>query len=212
MGALLAMMKRARLAAMLAGAALGVAGCDTLSAMAPGGGATTKRISLDQLGQPRLRASLERRGTSALMHVTGRNGDVVTWETPQRISVSLADGVLVATRGLGHDLMSVEVREARAALKGALPAGADYPRFYGYLDGEHRTTYCSFLCHVVVPERDVVETTGDGRLITRITERCSDPDFSFSNVYWRADDGELVRSRQWIGPELGHIRLERVSG
>jgi len=212
MGAFLAMMKRAAMAVMLAGTVMGVAGCDTLSSMAPGIGATTKRISLDQAQVPRLRASLLKRGTSAMMHVTGRNGDVVTWETPERVSVSLAGGVLVATRGLGHDLMSAEVREARAALAGSMPAGSDYPRFYGYMDGEHRTWFRSFLCHVVVAERDVVETTSDGRKVTRVTERCTDPDLEFTNVYWRAPDGELVRSRQWIGPELGHIRLEHVPG
>lgn len=212
MGAFLAMIKRAAMAVMLAGTVLGVAGCDTLSSMAPGIGATTKRISLDEAGEPRLRASLLKRGTSAMMHITGRNGDVVTWETPERISVSLAGGVLVATRGLGHDLMSAEVTEARAALAGSVPPGTEYPRFYGSLDGEHRTRFRSFLCRVAVPERDVVESIGDGRKVTRITERCSDPDLEFTNVYWRAPDGELVRSRQWIGPELGHIRLERLPG
>jgi len=224
MGAVLAMTARAwkpraGIGAALAGAALLLAGCGSLTLPSVGGGAADPRASLDRAtleaqGQPVLYATLPALGTAARMRPSGRNGDVVTWRTPDRVSVSLASGVLVATRGLGYDLMSAETTRARAALSeaaaGAPPSGAGYPRIYGYLDGEHRPQFRSFFCRVSGRDRDVIEILGARRAVVRITETCSDPDLDFTNIYWRGPDGLTWKSRQWVGPDLGYLHTERL--
>jgi hypothetical protein len=210
--------KRAGIVAALAGAVVLLAGCGGLLPSGGGAGGANPAASLDRAtleaqGQPVLYATLPALGTSALMRPSGRNGDVVTWRTPDRVSLSLHAGVLVATRGLGHDLMSAETTRARAALSETAPgpaSGAGYPRIYGYLDGEHRPQFRSFFCRVSGRDREVIEILGARHAVTRITESCSDPDLEFTNTHWRGPDGLAWKSRQWVGPDLGYLHTERL--
>lgn len=209
--------ERAGIVAALAGAAVLLAGCGGLlpsgGSGGAGPGASLDRATLEAQGQPVLYATLPALGTSALMRPSGRNGDVVTWRTPDRVSLSLHAGVVTATRGLGHDLMSAETTRARAALSETAsgPAsGAGYPRIYGYLDGEHRPQFRSFFCRVSGRDREVIEILGARHAVTRITESCSDPDLEFTNTHWRGPDGLAWKSRQWVGPDLGYLHTERL--
>lgn len=203
--------------AALAGAVLVLAGCGGRILPSGGGatgpGASLDRAALEAQGQPALYATLPALGTAALMRPSGRNGDVVTWRTPDRVSVSLHAGVVTATRGLGPDLMSAETTRARAALAEATagaPPGAGYPRIHGYLDGEHRVQFRSFFCQVRGRDRAVIEILGASREVIRITESCSDPDLAFTNTHWRGADGISWKSRQWVGPDLGYLHTERL--
>jgi len=207
---------RAGIVAALAGAAVLLAGCG--SGILPSGGARPKasldRAALEARDQPALHATLPALGTAAVMRPSGRNGDVVTWRTPDRVSLSLASGVLIATRGLGHDLMSAETTRAREALAeaaaGAPPTGAGYPRIHGYLDGEHRPEFRSFFCHVSGRAPEVIEILGARHAVIRITETCTDPDLEITNIHWRGPDGFTWKSRQWVSPELGYLHTERL--
>lgn len=206
---------RAGIGAALAGAALLLAGCGGILPSGGGGGAgaSPDRATLEAQGQPVLYATLPALGTAALMRPSGRNGDVVTWRTPDRVSVSLHAGVVTATRGLGPDLMSAETTRARAALSEAASgaaSGPGYPRIYGYLDGEHRPQFRSFFCRVSGRDREVIEILGARHAVTRITESCSDPDLAFTNTHWRGPDGLAWKSRQWVGPDLGYLHTERL--
>ncbi|UWR35713.1 YjbF family lipoprotein (plasmid) [Sulfitobacter sp. W027] len=143
-----------------------------------------------QLGNgPFMVAQLGEGDRTSLLLQAGRNRDVVTYVTPDGISVNLRQGVLISTRGLGFDLMSANVSEVLASLR----QGGSAVRIHRYLDGEDQIVIKSFICDYV------------GNI--NITESCYGNDQTFENRY-RMSAGRVVVSRQWIGPQIGYISLE----
>ena len=135
-------------------------------------------------------AVLERRNQASVLIENTRNRDVVTYLTPDGVSVSLRQGVLVATRGLGFDLMTADVDAVLPALRGG---GQGVVRVHRYLDGEEQVVIRSFIC----------DYTGRGT----VTETCHSDGFKITNSY-QLGGGGIIASRQWVSPEQGYLRLE----
>lgn len=136
-------------------------------------------------------AQLEQNERASILVRKGMNRGVETYFTPDNISISLTQGVLVSTRGLGFDLMSGDVAEVIAGLR----HGGRAVRVHRYLDGEDQIVIKSYIC----------DYSGNAR----ITETCYGKDHSFKNSY-QMSAGKVVASRQWVSPDLGYIRLEDV--
>ncbi|MCF2869680.1 YjbF family lipoprotein [Octadecabacter sp. G9-8] len=152
---------------------------------------------LEQIGIPVIIAHLESLGGTTLMAERARNGAVTTFMSDQRISISFNQGVIVATRGLGNDLMSANVTEVVASLDDAR-SGTAATRIHTYLDGENQTQTRQFNCSY--------NPDPEGKII----EACRDGDVTFENQYWRDQAGVPVASRQWIGPQLGYLIVEHL--
>lgn len=142
-------------------------------------------------------ATLEERQVSSVLLEVGRNRDTVTYLTPDGISLALREGMLVGTRGLGFDLMNADVEEPLAALAGGAASGV--VRLHRYLDGENATVLRSFVCDY--------ERSG-----SNIAETCHTPDLTVNNSYEMTQDGRIAASRQWIGPDLGYVKIQQVRG
>ena len=119
-----------------------------------------------------------------------RNRDVVTYLTPDGISVSLRHGVLVATRGLGFDLMTADVSAVIPAIRNR---SQEVIRVHRYLDGEEQVVIRTFIC----------DYSGAGT----VTETCYSDGLRITNTYDLG--GRAIRaSRQWVSPEQGYLRVE----
>ncbi|MAM00302.1 MAG: hypothetical protein CL583_17825 [Alteromonadaceae bacterium] len=140
-------------------------------------------------------ATLTKRKVSSVLLGAGRNGDTVTYLTPDGISMALREGMLVGTRGLGFDLMNADVEEPLAALAGGADTGV--VRLHRYLDGENATELRSFVCDYA-------------RNGATINETCHTPGITINNSYEMTRQGQIAASRQWIGPEVGYVEIQQV--
>lgn len=170
------------LAALLLASAL--AGCLPGQSPAPGLSAAP--------GEALLRVDIPSRNASARLKRIGVNGDVETWTSPDNVSISLRQGVVVATRGLGFDMMGGDAGNTLAAL--AAPGGEVYRRQMRYLTGDNHSTWIAAGCEM---------TTG----AERFEERCLARRDRFTNLYWTDGAGRVVRSRQWVSPQVGQIEI-----
>lgn len=187
--------------ALVAGLALLLAaGCDRMSRTLDLTG-TVAAVPPQPIGPARLRVTLPATGAQATLAPVARNGDVTVWQTLDGITLSFRSGVLVATRGLGDDLMSADVNGTLAMLRGTDEA-THYPHIRSYLDGEDRTVFRSFQCR-----RDARAEAAPAR---RITERCASPHGETTNTYWLDQTGEITRSRQWVSPAIAYMETERL--
>ncbi|MBC7131878.1 MAG: YjbF family lipoprotein [Roseovarius sp.] len=157
----------------------------------------------------RLDVMLPARGARARLGPVARTGDVTVWQTLDGITLSMRRGLLIATRGLGDDLMSAEVDGLLALLRGAAGAGAEraagpVPHIRSRLDGEDRTEFRSYQCTrvAVTPEAG----------LRRVEILCVSPQDRFANSYWMDAAGTVIRSRQWIGPASGYMESTWISG
>ncbi len=142
--------------------------------------------ALMQIGIPKL-------GAQANLKRIGENQGVETWQSGDGVSVSVQQGVVVATRGLGFDLMAADVSPTLSAMAGGDPG--PYRRQMRYLTGDNHSRYLAAGC--------VMETRNG-----TFTESCKTHRGSFTNQY-QGDTGDaILASRQWISPEVGYLEIK----
>lgn len=165
------------------------------------------RAQLDQVTQPLMLAELKQLGTAAGVTPSASNGDVVTWQTGDRVSLSFRDGVIVGSRGLGQDLISADVGNTLAALRGG--ARGYYPKFHSYLDGEHQVQFRSFQCQITARAAETIVIFERRHDTTRIEETCHSPGLKVVNRFWQGG-GITWKSQQWVSPFVGYLLTERL--
>lgn len=144
---------------------------------------------------PLILVGLEKAGLTQVLALTGQNGSLRTYMTPNEQSIVLRNGMLVATRGLGHDLSVAEPGTEAAIRAGASSQGQ---RIMRYLTGNGLETPLLFEC-----------TTGPGPNAGVVVENCSGHGLEFQNSYL-PQGGQIPVSRQWIGPNLGYITIQTL--
>ena len=161
--------------------------------------------------QGRLRAELPTRNAQAILRFDGRNDTVTTWRTQDAVSLGLADpGVLIATRGLGEDLHIADAAQTIAAL--ADGRGGSARRTHVTVGADQQARGTGIDCTLATAGRETLTLGERQRPALRIEERCDGPQGSFTNIYWRDPTRPVIwQSVQWIGPEVGSIRLQFLS-
>lgn len=145
-------------------------------------------------GEPLLQITLPAQGARATLKRVGGNGAVETWQSGDGVSVSLRRGVVVATRGLGFDLMGADASQTLTALSGGGQSGP-YRHQMRYLTGDNHSTYLSASCTLT-------------RVGGRHEETCVTHRGRFTNLYFLDSAGQILRSRQWIATEIGYMVIE----
>ncbi|QYK42362.1 MAG: YjbF family lipoprotein [Paracoccaceae bacterium] len=164
------------------------------------------RAQIASITVPADLVTLEKAGVSAVVVRTGLNGGVETWSSPDDRTISVRDGVIVATRGLGADLMA-----ARVPGVAQLAAGGSWERLHTTLNGEDQAVITRYSCTAssAGPARIVVvERAYETRLVR---ESCEGGGTRFVNEYWLQGGAKLRQSRQWIGHTVGYVAIRRLS-
>lgn len=97
---------------------------------------------------------------------------------------------------------------ARALVSGG--PGDFYPRFQTTLDGESAVQYQTQQCEMAERVTETITISDRVHDTVRLTERCFLPDGAEINTYWLGRSGTVLKSRQWMGPWLGHMTIERL--
>lgn len=145
----------------------------------------------------RLRAELVALGRSGTFFETVKTGEHTTWRGLDGSALVTQNGLVTATFGLGFDLISADVSDTWSRLRRTRPGEAT--RIHRYLDGENQVVTRAFRCEVSFSKQ--------GSQTYLATEACRGSDVSFVNTYDILRDGAILTSLQWIGPELGFLRL-----
>ena len=158
------------------------------------------------IGPERLRVILPERGAQATLAPVANDAGTVVWQTLDGITLSFRQGILVSTRGLGEDLMTSDVSNRLEMMSG--PAdGTYYPHIRSYLNGEYQTVFRSYQCRQRAGAANAGSRTPGGR---KIEETCVSPQDEFTNTYWLGAAGEVIKSRQWVSPEIGTMETARI--
>jgi len=131
-------------------------------------------------------------------------GTLEVWRASDAAQVVLRDGVLVATRGIGGDILSSDASQTLSLL-GMLQEGAA-KRTVFVRAGDMSTQRLDFDC--VIADRGVESLVLVERPIAlrAFRETCSNDAFDIINDYWIEPNSRLVRkSRQWAGPKLEYF-------
>jgi hypothetical protein len=135
------------------------------------------------------------------------NGAAQTWASQSGFTASYVDGLLVATRGLGDDLMASDTAQARSALA---QGGGHAQRSVDFLDDFDRIETVRFECEIAAQGREVVDLGLRQPELAKYEETCSSPKLVFTNIYWLDGAGEILQSRQFVSQTVAYLRSNRL--
>lgn len=186
---------------------LGRQGGAAETAPAGGAGPGLSAAAIDQNPVPLMLASVVGSGTATLLQQVGDNSGKTTFASADGTSATFQDGLLIATRGLGADLMAADV----AAVRGALRAGGGLAvRVHEYLGGLDQILRREYTCRVAPVGPAAIEIRQRRYDTMRFDETCAAGDVQFTNTYWIDRDHVIRKSRQLISPPLGYLDSERL--
>ncbi len=139
------------------------------------------------------------RGAEATLLLVARNQAVETWQTGDAVSISLRDGMIVGTRGLGFDVIGSDVQQSLAAIAGRVSGSYTVQR--SYLTADNHRDLVTATC-------TMGRSGTDGHLV----EDCQTEAGPYRNEYWLDGSGRIARSNQWIGPQVQYLSLSYVTG
>lgn len=191
--------------ALTTGVICALAACSQSWPSDPPGAGAQIRIGADGAAQG-LWVEIPQMDAAARLVPAGDSQSVTTWRAPDDVTIALDDGVLVATRGLGFDLMGADISATRAALRDEGAQG--YMRRMRYLDGANDDVMRRFECFM----DDVPAEDGARAMRERCAGLGADSGLAFTNLYVLDAQGDVLRSRQWVSPEIGMLTIAPAPG
>jgi len=171
------------------------------------------RAALDTVDDPYIEVTLENRDIFAYLSQQqvrrdDTPGQIVVWRTEDHITLALRSGVLIATRGLGDDILSA------SALVGAGRVGpvSGGQRRYQIRGLDNRTQLLVMACSLTDLGGETVEIVEQRHATRHLQERCEGAGGVVVNDYWvDSRSGRIWQSRQWAGPTIGYLRIRQLT-
>ncbi|MCE6952242.1 YjbF family lipoprotein [Cereibacter sphaeroides] len=169
-------------------------------------GSTLTRAKLARVTSPLSVVTVEATGAWALMVPFQRNGTVETWSSTDDRTIAMRDGILLATRGLGADLMSVEAPSAAQIAS----ASGTHRRVHYQIDGQDQTVRTEFRCTLATDGMKTITIVQRNYATRHVLEHCEGSTGQFTNEYWVENAGFVRQSRQTFDQKLGKLKISRV--
>jgi hypothetical protein len=145
-------------------------------------------------------------GLLAYFSKLGQNGDVITWSTQDYKSISMRDGMIIATRGLGPDIMSSYAPTTDAVRRGT----GTTRRVYYHLDNADQSVRQDFDCELKVAGMETITLIGKPYRTRRINESCTGPSGSFLNSFWFDGRAKLRQSSQHLAAGIENLLVQKI--
>lgn len=135
-------------------------------------------------------------------------GRVQVWRTNDNFSISMRNGVLIATRGFWGDLLSSSVQ-----VSGTQPGPShDGEHIQMILARDNREVPFAFGCEIADLGQETIEIVERRHTTQHIRQSCEGRKGPITNDYWvDRHRGVVMQSRQWAGPNIGYLRFRRLT-
>ena len=153
-------------------------------------------------------AVVESRNSFTFLTEIATNGSFSTWGSPDRRTITERQGLITASRGLGADLMSADVSDSLRLVRTRKAGQAS--RKHIYLDGQNKEVETRFTCTIATTGQQRIAIGEISTTVTTVAERCKGGSASFENTYQVAPSGQVVQSRQWLGPVNGFLTVQKL--
>jgi hypothetical protein len=165
------------------------------------------REKIDAAGIPLLFIELESGQNGTSIKYPGENtGDV--WLGIDGGTITLKSGMLLATRGMGDDLMaSVGNLPNLSQIAGELT----YDKKQIWLSEDNKISKLNFTCKINGAAKPTEIDVFDKKFnVRRVEEQCQANNVDLLNLYFIDDRGIVRRSKQYHSKTLGYILIERL--
>ena len=165
------------------------------------------RDIIDGVGVPILFVEIDRGQNGTMTEYPGV-GVGQTWLGVDGSTVTLDNGLLKATRGMGDDLMGSEIS---LEINWSDLEEVSYERRMAYLRFDNKTHINEYSC--TLTDMDSMETISlfDAEFsVNHVQETCRGAAGSFVNDYYIDTEGLVRNSRQYQGNKIGYMTIARL--
>jgi len=152
--------------------------------------------------------SLPKRDLLSVVQEIETNRGYITFGSPDRRSITLKNGMLTATRGLGNDVLSSDIGGVHALISARHEGAAQ--RAMRYLDGENLTVEMTPFCQIKLGKTTHVSIGEINSPAQIVLESCIADHTTFQNTYHVAPNGRILQSQQWHSPFNDYIVLQAL--
>lgn len=142
-------------------------------------------------------------GLAEPARIIQENGDEVTLALQSGPTAAFDGGILVATRGFGEDLLTIDSRGVLEALRAG---GGSVARRMEVLDDQDQIEVSDFACTISDAGEETINLGLREATLRRFDENCRSEAIIFDNIYWLDGEGRILASRQFVSPGLAYLR------
>ena len=162
---------------------------------------------IESAGIPLLFIEKESGQNGTLSLYPGSN-TVETWLSADGATVSLSNGELVATRGLGDDLMG-SVAPKATTFKQRL--GNPYTKTMRFLTADDQNDDLSLECTMrQFHKSEEIVIFEKSHEVLKYSETCKNENYVLENLFWQNSEGLTVMSKQFHSPSVGQLLIMRL--
>jgi hypothetical protein len=167
------------------------------------------QADVNGIGQTVLRAQIPNYGLAAVLFLSQDRAPYSIWLTPDNVSLQMRAGMIIGSRGVGADLVSVDDPRMIAVLEGREGPGPS-KRVNRAFNGLNQTVATEFSCVIEDMGSASVTIVGRSYPTRHLRQTCTSPNENFVNDYWQ--QGRTVwKSRQWFNNQIGYMTVERLT-
>jgi len=131
-----------------------------------------------------------------------------TWLGADGSTITLENGMLNATRGVGDDLMGSEISRK---INWTNLNTSVYFRKLAYLREDNQIHVFEYECTIRdTDRRKTIEIFDAQYSVSHLQETCVGDDNKFTNDYFVSTNGMVRKSNQYHGDKIGYVTLERL--
>ena len=131
-----------------------------------------------------------------------------TWIGGGGAMLSLYNGELVATRGLGGDLMGASVPKSKAF---SARLGASYIKKIRYLTLDNQNDDHALKCKMAKSkEREIIVVFELEHNVSKYTESCVNGAYNIKNEFWQDSSGITIMSKQYHSEAIGYLLIMKL--
>ena len=145
--------------------------------------------------------------SSSAMVPAGQNGNRITWISADNVTITVENGLIVATRGFPRDLMAAELRGVRQAIAAGRGTAT---RTHETLSDLDQISTELLQCSIVSDGTETIAILGKSAVTRKVRESCTGERVAFTNTYWLDGAGGILRSQQAVAPLTGFLQLDRL--
>ena len=165
------------------------------------------REILDSVGVPILFVEIDRGQNGTLSQYPGE-GIGQTWLAVDGSTITLENGILKATRGMGDDLMGSEIS---LEINWSDLEDVSYERRMAYLRLDNKTLISEYSCKITdMNSTETINLFDANFSVKHMQETCRGLAGSFVNDYYIDTEGLVRNSRQYQGEKIGYMTIARL--
>ena len=165
------------------------------------------REILDSVGVPILFVEIDR-GQNGTLSQYPDEGVGQTWLGVDGSTVTLDNGLLKSTRGMGDDLMGSEIS---LEINWSDHEDVSYERRMAYLRLDNKTLINEYSCKLISTKNmETINLFDADFSVKHVQETCRGQAGSFVNDYYIDTEGIVRNSRQYQGDKIGYMTIARL--